>query len=64
MQRFLVRVQYAYPDGSVSYEPVCVRAADGETAAALVEVTAATDRYAQASKATRTLTVVLVTADV
>lgn len=54
MPRYLYRVQYTYPDESVSYEPVALDAAD--EAAALVEVTAATERYAKLMKATRTYT--------
>jgi hypothetical protein len=63
MQRFLYRVQYTHPDGSVAYEPVCVRAADGDETAARTEVESATTRYMTAVGATRTLTLVLVTAD-
>lgn len=63
MERFLFRVQYTYPDGTSSYEAVCVRAADGDDAAALAEVTAATSRYMRASGATRTITLTLTTAD-
>jgi hypothetical protein len=69
MQRFLFRVQYAYPDGrtpiagvTLSYEPVCIRA---ETAAAAQsEVEAATARYVAAAGVTRTITLVTTTADV
>lgn len=64
MERFLYRVQYTYPDASVSYEPVCVRAADDDTTSALAEVLVATARYAAASKATRTYTLLGVAADV
>lgn len=64
MQRYLFRVQYTHPDGSVAYESVCVRAADGDEAGARAEVEDATTRYMAAAHATRTLTVVLVTADV
>lgn len=64
MQRFLCRVTYTHADGTSSHEPVCVRAADGDETAALAEVTTATTRYMTAVGATRTITVVLVTADV
>ena len=69
MQRFLFRVAYTLPDGttpiagaSVAYEPVCVRA---ETEAlALSDVQTATARYVAAVGGTRTITLVLTTADV
>lgn len=64
MQRFLYRVRYTYPDGTSSYEAVCVRAADGDQTAALAEVTTATARYMTAAGATRTITLTTVTADV
>lgn len=64
MQRFLYRVAYTHRDGSIAYEPVCVQAADGDEAAAQAEVEAATTRYMAAVGATRTLTLVTVTADV
>ena len=63
MQRWLYRVQYTYPDATVSYESVCVRGEDDATAAAQAEVETATDRYMEATNATRTLTLLLVTAD-
>ena len=62
MDRYLFRVQYTYPDATVSYEPVCVRA-DSESAAR-AEVDSATDRYADLLKATKVLTLTLVTPDV
>ena len=69
MNRYLYRVAYAYADGmtpiagvTTAYEPVCVRALTA--AAALVEVTAATDRYRVAAGVTRTITLVTTTADV
>ena len=69
MERFLFRVQYDYEDGMTpiagvtsSYEPVCVRAADGDEAAALAEVEDATARYVAAAGVTRTITLVTVTA--
>jgi hypothetical protein len=70
MQRFLYRVQYTYPAQTVlgvtsqpvSYESVCVRA-DDETAA-LADVEVGTLRYMTAVGATRTLTLLSVTADV
>jgi hypothetical protein len=64
MQRFLFRVQYTYTDGTTAYEPVCVRAADGDLTAATTEVEGATARYMTAAGATRTITLVTVTADV
>jgi hypothetical protein len=64
VQRFLYRVQYTYPDGTSSYEPICVRAADDDEASALAEVEAATVRYMTAVGATRTITLTLVTPDV
>jgi hypothetical protein len=64
MERTLFRVQYTYADGTSSYEPVCIRAATGDAAAALAEVTTATSRYLTAVGATRTITVVVVTPDV
>jgi len=64
VQRFLYRVQYTYPDGTVSYESVCVRAADGDTTAALTDAETGTDRYRVAVNATRTMTLLVVTADV
>ena len=63
MERFLYRVQYTYPDGTSAYEPVCVRAVDDDVTAALAEVDGATQRYPLAVGATKTLTLVLVTAD-
>lgn len=63
MQRFLFRVQYTHRDGTVAYESVCVRAADGDEAAARAEVEGATSRYMTVVGATRTLTLVVVTAD-
>lgn len=62
MNRYLYRVQYTHEDDSIAYEPVCVRAASEAEAQADVE--AGTARYRDAVKATRTLTLVLVTADV
>jgi spore coat polysaccharide biosynthesis predicted glycosyltransferase SpsG len=69
VNRYLYRVTYTLPDGSTPiagestvYEPVCVRAAT--EADALAEVTTATTRYLEASGATRTMTLVLTTADV
>jgi hypothetical protein len=69
MNRYLYRVTYEYPDGVApiagvthAYEPVCVRATT--EAAALAEVTTATSRYMTAAGATRTMTLVLTTADV
>jgi hypothetical protein len=64
MERYLFRVQYTYDDETSSYEPVCVRAADGDEAGALAEVVDATERYMTAAGATRTITLTLVTADV
>ena len=64
MQRYLFRVQYTYSDGTSSYESVCVRAANGDEAGARAEVTTATSRYMTAVGATRTLTLLVVTADV
>lgn len=64
MQRFLFRVAYTYPDGTTSYEPVCVRAADNDLAAALTEVEGATLRYRDAVGASRVITLLVVTADV
>lgn len=61
MQRYLYRVAYTHADGSVAYEPVCVQAVD-ETAAQ-TEVEAVTTRYPTAVGATRTVTLVTVTAD-
>lgn len=62
MNRYLFRVQYTYSDATVSYEPVVVRA---ETeAAARTEVDDATERYPTLMGATKTLTLVLTTADV
>ena len=63
MERFLFRVQYTYPDDTVSYESVCVRAADDDASAALTEVETATARYRDLVGATRTITLLLVTAD-
>lgn len=62
MNRYLYRVQYTDTDGAVATEPVCVRALTA--AAAQTEVEAATDRYRLASDTTRTVTLVLTTADV
>ena len=59
MPRYLFRVQYTLTDGSVTYEPVCVIAAT-ETDAR-TEVDTATDRYADAVRATKTLTLVSTT---
>ena len=68
VSRYLYRVQYTLPDGatpiageSIAYEPVCVRA---ETAAAALEEVTALTRYMVAAGATRTITLVLTTADV
>ena len=62
MQRYLWRVRYTYPDASVAYEAVCVRA---ETeAAARADVEAGTDRHPRATGATRVITLTLTTADV
>jgi hypothetical protein len=63
VERFLYRVQYTYSDATSSYELVCVRAADDDVASAAAEVDDATERYARATKATKTMTLVLVTAD-
>jgi hypothetical protein len=63
VHRFLYRVAYTHQDGSVAYEPVCVRAADGDVASALAEVTAATARYPRVVGASRVITLVTVTAD-
>ena len=55
MTRYLFRVQYTKPDGSVTYEPVCIRA---ETeAVARVELDDATERYAKFVNASRTYTI-------
>ena len=62
MNRYLFRVQYTHTDDSIAYEPVCVRALD-ETSAR-TEVEAATLRYMSFVDATRTITLVLTTADV
>ena len=64
MERFLFRVRYEFADGTVTYEPVCVRAADDDESAARTEVLNATQRYAIAVGASRTLTLVTVTPDV
>lgn len=63
MERFLYRVQYTYPDDTSSYELVCVRAADDDQASARTEVDVATQRYARSTRAMKTLTLLLVTAD-
>lgn len=63
MERFLYRVQYTYPDGTSSYESVCVRADDDDQVSARAEVDEATQRYARSTKATKTLTLLLVTTD-
>lgn len=63
VSRYLWRVQYTYRDGSVTYEPVCVRA-ETEAAARTEVIDAATKRYAEAVGATRTLTLVTTTPDV
>ena len=63
MERFLYRVQYTYPDDTSSYELVCVRAANDDVTAARAEVDGATQRYARSTKATKTLTLLTVTAD-
>jgi hypothetical protein len=63
VERFLFRVQYTFADGTVSYESVCVRAADDDESAARAEVDTATERYRKAMGATKTLTLLLVTAD-
>jgi hypothetical protein len=60
-ERYLYRVQYTLPDGSLTYEPVCVRA-ESETAAR-TEVTEATARYAAAARASREFDLVVVTPD-
>jgi hypothetical protein len=69
VNRYLFRVTYTLPDGaaavpgtSTTYEPVCVRALT--EAEALADVTTNTTRYMQAAAATRTITLVTVTADV
>jgi hypothetical protein len=69
VNRYLYRVTYTLPDGAAAvpgastvYEPVCVRALT--EADALAEVTTATSRYMTAAGATRTMTLVLTTADV
>jgi len=62
MPRYLFQAAYTHRDASVAYEPVCVDAVDEATA--LAEVEAATLRYPTAVGATRTLTLVTVTADV
>jgi hypothetical protein len=64
VERFLYRVTYTLSDESVTYEPVCVRAADDDVDSAQAEVEAATERFMTAVGATRTLTLVTVTADV
>lgn len=61
MERYLFRVQYDYPDGTQSYESVCV--SSESEADAIEQVEDATDRWRLASRATRTLTLVLETAD-
>jgi hypothetical protein len=63
VERFLYRVQYTYPDATSSYELVCVRAADDDVTAARTEVDEATQRYARSTRATKTLELLLVTAD-
>lgn len=64
MQKFLYRVQYTFSDGTTTYEPVCVRAADGDTASAQAEVEGATARFlAVSGVVSRTITLVTVTAD-
>ncbi len=63
MERFLYRVTYTYPDGTSSHELVCVRAADDDVTAARAEVDGATKRYPLSTKATKTLTLITVTAD-
>jgi hypothetical protein len=60
-------VTYTYLDTDglttlTAYEPVCVRSTT--EAAALAEVTTATTRFRDAVDATRTMTLVLTTADV
>ena len=69
MQRYLFRVAYTYADGAtpiagitVAYEPTCVRAED--EASARAAVLAATTRYLTAVGATKTVTLILTTADV
>ena len=62
MNRYLFQVRYDYPDGSGTYEPVCIDAAS--EAAATTDVLAATARHATLTNATRTTTVVLVVLDV
>lgn len=64
MERFLYRVQYSYPDETSSYELVCVRAADDDLVSARAEVDEATQRHARFTKSSKTLTLLLVTADV
>jgi hypothetical protein len=61
VNRYLYRVQYTHEDDSTVYESVCVRAASEAEAQADVET--GTDRYKDAVKATRTLTLIAVTAD-
>lgn len=63
MERFLYRVEYLYPDATRSYELVCVRADDDDAVSARAEVDGATDRYARATRATKTLELLVVTAD-
>lgn len=64
MNVYQFRVTYSFPDADTpysTYEPVCVRAttqADAET-----EVDEATTRYEEASGATKTVELLLVTAE-
>ena len=62
VDRYLFRVRYDYPDATVSYEPICIRAES--EAAARTEADAATERYPSLLKATKVLTLTLVTPDV
>jgi hypothetical protein len=62
VNRYLYRVTYTLEDDSVCYEPICVRAAS--EADALTEVDTASTRFPDAVHATKTLTLIAVTADV
>jgi hypothetical protein len=62
VSRYLFAVRYTYLDDTWAEEPICVRA-ETETAAR-ADVDAATTRYPTAVGVTKTITLVLTTADV
>lgn len=62
MNRYLYRVRYDRTDQEPTYESVVVDAADAATAES--EVEAATDRFRQLVKATRTVTLLSTTVGV